>query len=249
MRRYAGLAVIAAAIVVLVGSGFAEAAAPGDPFLPDLRTLPPHDLRIQNAGGSKLLYFSNTVGNYGEGPLELHAVNDATTRKTKAYQDIWTMDEQGNTHVLSTTLVGTFEFHPTHSHWHFGDYAHYEIRTVGRDNLPGRLLRHAEKVSFCIIDTDTVAPSLPNFDWGNSHGCGQTSRQGLRVGRGDTYSSFLPDQYVDVTGLADGQYFLVSTVDPPTALRPNGRMIESDDTNNSRAIKIEIIGNVVHVIG
>lgn len=252
MRFNGRLAIIAALIATIVGTGLAQASPrgpAGDPHLPDLRTLPPTDLRIQNNGTTKQLFFSNHVGNYGEGPLEMHAKNDPATGKTRAFQDIWTHDEAGNTIVLDTILVGTFVFHPAHDHWHFEDFARYDITSVGADGQPGTVLRTATKVSFCIIDTDVVASGLEHFNWGLSHGCGQTSHQGLRVGRGDTYGSYLPDQYVDVTDLPDGKYFLVSTVDPPTVPRPNGRLQESDDLNNARATEIRIKGNRVIVTG
>ena len=49
---------------------------------------------------------------------------------------------------------------------------------------------------------------------------------GLSVGWGDRYSSTLPDQYIDVTGLGDGKYRLRATADG------SNRFKESNDKNN-----------------
>jgi hypothetical protein len=50
---------------------------------------------------------------------------------------------------------------------------------------------------------------------------------GLSVGWGDVYAWDLPDQYVEVTDLAPGQYRLLAVADP------SGWFAEQSDTNNT----------------
>jgi hypothetical protein len=55
------------------------------------------------------------------------------------------------------------------------------------------------------------------------------------VGWLDVYSKNLPDQWIDITGIPDGEYWLESESDPDDAI------LESDETNNITRIKV-IIG-------
>src|SRR5438309_6025092 len=69
----AGLGCLALAVRV------AHANPPGTIHYPDLQTLPPFDIRIQNdtTTHQKLLRFSNAIANLGEGPMDLIPQNNA----------------------------------------------------------------------------------------------------------------------------------------------------------------------------
>src|SRR5690348_10612064 len=88
-RRYSSAAlaaVIAAPIVVALGMGQTAHAAPVALY-PDLKTLPPRELRFDRADVTpelsgdfhNVLRFSNTTYNAGEGPLILNATIDPST--------------------------------------------------------------------------------------------------------------------------------------------------------------------------
>jgi hypothetical protein len=83
---------------------------------------------------------------------------------------------------------------------------------------------------------------------GLSHSCGQNSRQGVKVGMGDTYSSSLPDQFIDITTIADGTYRLLSVADPNTTDRPSGRLIEVNDSNNAGSVDVVITRTSVTIV-
>src|SRR5262249_31207706 len=102
---------------------------------PDLQTVPPTDIGIEYnpVTGHKLLRFSNTIVKVGEGPLELVPTNNAATGLTDAYQRLYLHDESGHWSVARTDYVGTFVFHPQHNHWHFEDFARYELRDAAPD--------------------------------------------------------------------------------------------------------------------
>ncbi|MGH9247603.1 MAG: lysyl oxidase family protein [Acidimicrobiales bacterium] len=248
MKR-AALILLVGFLVAAVQTAATEPAAalpPGEPHIPDLVTVTPYGFRLVQQRGTptRRLFFSNTIGNVGAGPLELRPRHRPASGTTDAYQGIYTHSPRPNPRLIlvSSSLVGTFVFHPEHDHWHMEDFARYELRAIEDDGSTGELLRVTEKVSFCMIDTDVVNPDLPHFRMGRAHSCGQGARQGLRVGMGDTYSSGLPDQFIDITGVPDGTYRVVSISDPANRLR------ELDDANNAASVDVEIIGKEVMVI-
>ena len=54
------------------------------------------------------------------------------------------------------------------------------------------------------------------------------------MGWADVYEANLDDQWVDVTGLPPGQYWLENVIDP------NDQLLESDETNNTARILIDL---------
>jgi lysyl oxidase len=225
----------------------------GSPHQPDMITRPPFGVRLVagKGGVSRKLFFGNTIGNIGDGPLELRAENSSATGTTNAIQEIYTHGASkggGSLILVSSASIGTFAFHPAHNHWHMGDFAQYELRSINVDGSTGAVVATTKKTSFCMIDTDTIDSSLTHFGMGLSHSCGQSARQGVKVGMGDTYSAFLSDQYIDITTIADGNYRLVSVADPNTADRPGGRLQETNDHNNAASVDVTITRTAITII-
>ncbi len=250
-------ALLAVGILAAVAFQLPATATPviGAPFYPDIITRPPSSIHLVAGKGAsgRRLFFSNTIGNIGDGPLELRPENNATTGTTDAFQEIYTpAGPAGGKSIpmtlVSTTQIGTFVFHPAHNHWHFEDFARYELRAINPDGSTGAVVASTPKVSFCMIDTTTIDSTLPYFRMGLTHSCGQTTRQGVKVGMGDTYSSSLPDQFIDITTVPDGTYRLVTVADPNTLARPNGRMIELNDSNNCATIDVVVTRSAVTVV-
>jgi hypothetical protein len=233
------LAVTAAALFMF---GLPARAAPADtPHLPDVRTLKPSDLNIQHDGAVKELRLTNKIWNGGNGPLELRPVNSGNT--TVAYQRIYTHDAAGNWSLAQETQIGTFTFHPDHFHWHFEGFALYELRDVAPGGGVGpNVIATSEKISFCILDTFTFNPNLEHSGEGGTYGCGASNLQGLKVGNGDEYHSGLAGQEIDITGVPDGIYWLLSTADF------ENRIKETRETNNTGRVKIQIIGDTVKTL-
>ncbi len=223
----------------------------GSPHIPDMFTKVPFGVRlVASKNASRKLYFANTIGNIGNGPLELRAENNAVTGTTNAIQEIYTHAGKGtgNLQLVSSAPIGTFDFHPAHNHWHMGDFARYELRSINTDGTTGPVVAMTGKFSFCMIDTDTIDSTIAHFGMGLQHSCGQSARQGVKVGMGDTYSAFLPDQFVDITTIADGTYRLVSVADPNTADRPGGRLQETNDHNNAASVDVTITRTAVTIV-
>ena len=240
--RYLGFAVAVAGIFLALGPlNVSQAGDDSLPHYPDLQTLSPSQLKIRKSGGQKLLRLSNTVINLGDGPLELFPVLDTSTEPdtTKAYQRVYS----GDGSVDSETPVGNFVFHPTHLHWHLEGFARYQLYTVAVGGGVGSPLSYnSDKVSFCIIDVAQVDSSLTHSSGQTYTSCGANAIQGLSVGWGDTYLWNLAGQSIDITGLGNGDYWLVSTADPDNLLA------ETNNGNNQAAVKIRIRGNGVKIV-
>lgn len=223
------------AIASLMPTGGAQAADAESQY-PDMRTGRPHDLSFDQGdvgaadGLHHLLRFANTAWNSGQGPLEIRGVSDADTGVTNVYQRVFRTDG-----TYATYFVGQMLYHPQHAHWHFEDFAQYELWTLptyatwtdsGRTR--GLPFRKGEKTTFCIMDTDLIR-SLPGTppEAVYQRICG-TSMQGMSVGWGDTYGADLYGQWVDLglQPIASGKYVLRSVVDP------ENRLYESPDKSD-----------------
>jgi len=247
-----GLLVGSAIVAVLWAPG---AYAQPRSLYPNLKTLKPFDLQFdtQTIDGEtrQLLRFSNSVYNAGRGPLEL--LGETVTmpdghEKTRVYQRLYSASGE---RITTTNAVGTYVYHPEHDHFHFGDFAEYQLwaraeydawvrggRTKGS---PRRADRLSSKVTFCIMDTERadLMPNGPQDPISNSpqdpvyDDC-YPDLQGLSVGWADTYGWWLYDQWVDLgtAPMADGQYVLRSVVDPDNRIYESRR--KSNDARESR---------------
>lgn len=186
---------------------------------PDLRTLPPTDLRFDTVstedGTGIVLRFSNSVWNAGQGPLELHGdPNGDASIIQRVYDDGGGFADYG--------VNSDFVFHPDHDHFHFADFAEYQLWTdraykrwaagrPGRQELP----LTSAKTTFCVMDTGLFEALAETPPQGFYNECG-TSVQGLSVGWRDTYGWWLPDQWIELgdTALPNGNYVLRSVADP-----------------------------------
>lgn len=149
-------------------------------------------------------------------------------------------------------LGSLFRFSECHQHLHFEEYADYRLWTLqGFENWVaqrdltkptnsgrnGQLLDAARrdgelivgrKQGFCVIDVapfkfDDVEPGPPVF-----RSC---SFQGLKVGYADQYVPQLACQFVEMTGVPEGDFVLEDHVNPEH-LFP-----ESEFTNNTAAVR------------
>jgi hypothetical protein len=204
---------------------------------PDLRTLPPSDFEIRNLSrGRRMLRLANTVWNSGQGPLELMGKLNPVTQQTRVQQRLYAEDG-----AVDAYDVGEFVWHPGHDHWHFEDFAVYQLWSLTPHGELERVVASSIKLSYCLIDTDVANSAHPGFDPRRHYqGCGRTL-QGLSIGWGDQYDSFLEGQSLDITGLPDGVYGLVSQVNP------GRRLLEADYTNNSAVIYLRLLGDEVVV--
>jgi len=204
-------------------------------LLPDLIVNP---ARLQDFTYSKSIIpgriymrFSNGTANVGLGPLFLYP--DAPTGGGQLVKQRIFMSQGG----FRDRDAGIFIYHPTHNHFHFGAWAQYSIRAVLPGDAVGPVLRQGAKTSFCLLDSSRYLGPVPVL--GNVSStrtfttCGDES-QGISVGWEDVYSRSLPDQWIDITGLGPGEYWLESVVDP------SNRIEEINEDNNVAYFKLVI---------
>jgi len=89
-----------------------------------------------------------------------------------------------------------FVFHACHGHYHLRDFSIYELLTPD-----GSVVIAGTKQGFCFED------SFKYEDGGKSHGydCGY---QGITSGWGDWYYKQLVGQWIDITGVPEGEYIV-----------------------------------------
>jgi hypothetical protein len=194
-------------------------------------------MAVVRVGSGRILRFTNTVWNGGDGPLELNGIPDPASGSIQVSQRAYTADG-----VAVDWPVGVFTFHPHHLHWHLDGFVIYELWSVGPQGTLDRLISTSGKLSYCLIDTDLVDRYAPAIPPGAGYsGCGRT-RQGLSIGWGDTYRSYLDGQSLPLSGAPDGLYALVSTANANRVLR------ETKVSNNTGRVYMQISGNRVTVV-
>jgi Lysyl oxidase len=245
MKRFnlALMAGLAAALIVSVRVG--QAGDPGQTHYPDLRTREPADLQIRMEAGKKMLRFSNTVYNFGRGPLEVQPKHKPRGA-TDAYQRLYSHDANGAPYQVEERFVGTFVFHRAHHHWHFEGFALYELRDDASGSI-GSVLRASQKNTVCIRDNsapESGGSSLEHFGWGGYSRCDKNATEGLSVGYGDTYPWDIAGQNIDISGLTDGCYWLRSEANPPDG-SGSRKLKESNYDNNANAKQFRISGTSI----
>src|SRR5215207_2917986 len=96
-------------------------------ILPDLYTLEPGDIhltreRLDDGNLHYLLRFDNTVGNKG-GPFEITA---EIGYGSPIYQNIYNKLIGGSI-VDSERIATDIVYHPSHNHFHLGDFGRYDL--------------------------------------------------------------------------------------------------------------------------
>jgi hypothetical protein len=207
--------------------GNASHAAPGSldgASLPDLIALPAFGMSTHVENGRDLLDFAATVYNGGQGPLVAEGFRRGSKRVMDAYQFFYSGDKQ-----VAYRRVGTMEYdaRPTHMHWHFRDFAVYDL--VNRQQ---KRLRTSGKEAFCLAPTDAInllqRGAVVNPGNGDlSTACGDVSsvwvREVLASGWGDTYTQQRAGQSIDITGLPNGSYWVRVTANPVNRLHETTR--------------------------
>lgn len=239
MRRL----LILAASAALIASPAAADPPVSYEALPNLVPRPP-SLELADADDpldDRAIRLQTPMTNVGEGHLDLLGVpEDALGEEARASQCVeWTVDRA----CAQRSEVGFFEWHPSHGHHHFQDFARYELRRVKRgrpDMSRAGLVATSGKVSFCLMDTNRADEDEPTtdsyvFGWPLYKSCNVGSgQQGISSGWADTYTFNTPGQEIVIDGVNPGKYVVVVTVDP------NNLLFESSDEDNTVAVKVEL---------
>lgn len=202
-------------------------------LLPDLITSPSalndNGIDFETIPGRKLLRLSNSSPNVGIGKLELRGGRILGNGNREVFQRIYLSD--GN---FVSRLAGIFEYHREHNHIHFKEYAVYRLRNITPNSGVGAIVASSEKISFCIRNSVIYNRNLPGFNPKSEYKKCRSDIQGIGVGYADFYRKNLYGQWIDVTDVPPGRYWIESVVDP------NNRLKEINEDNNVARTKVYI---------
>ncbi|MFD9434776.1 lysyl oxidase family protein [Streptomyces sp. NPDC060002] len=220
-----------------------RAGVPADVPKPDLRSLPAWDIAVTDGedgdvAGKDYLAFSANVWNAGPAPLVVDGFRKPGADLMDSYQYFY--DAKGK--QVGYAPAGTMEWDPRigHEHWHFTDFASYRLLAADQKEIV-----KSGKEAFCLANTDAIDYTVKNANWHPyntdlSTACGQQNsisvREVLDVGSGDTYTQYRPGQSFDITGLANGTYYI------QVIANPANRLQETDTKNNVSLRKVVLGG-------
>lgn len=248
-RRRAPALALAAALAML---GFGPTVIPADAAvtarLPDLAVLAPFDFRIQiTKSGRRLLRFSTVIVNIGSGPFQVYGYDkDGVASKGDTLhvrQKI--LQSDGTWRERNTTATMAWATADGHNHFHVADLQRFKLQTLGAATL-----LKAAKTGFCFRDSYPYGSTAPShYNTANSV-CNvapsKTVPMGVSTRWGDIYKSTIAFQWIDITGLASGDYLIKIIADPPW--ETGGRFLESNESNNRGWAKIRLTKKTVTVL-
>jgi hypothetical protein len=229
----------------------------GEDLLPNLQTLVPTDLAVRDCqpaetaeqGATRCLRLSNGVANTGDGPLEvrLSFPDGALSAGGLGHFQQRLYDASGSYRQVE---VGPAQFHPVHGHFHYAGLAHFVVYAYDEaTGLRGAEMKVGHKAGFCFLDWSPMHEPEFEPDYQGAHAeqdceipTAEAWSMGISPGWYDLYWSDLADQYVDVAGLPDGTYELVSVADAPQTL------LETDETDNASSVVFTLQGDTVEVV-
>ena len=200
--------------------------------------------------GAKLCFrFGQAMANIGQGPMDIRYSTPIGQKpeRVPGYQRVYRTD--GTYYELPS--LGDMEYHPIHSHYHFHDFALSELWLVdGNGNIIGNApVASGRKNGFCAADTELFwwNPSGPKASVQSfpAPRCLESQsvsngreyyKHGISRGWADEYWWALPDQMIEVSGLTNGTYALITKVDPENLVR------EEHDGNNCNLVLVTLSG-------
>ncbi len=234
----------AGALLLLVAALFiamrpdARADTTGD-ALPDLVADPPTSPMLDDSVDSTtgahnlLLRFYGYIHNAGTGALELRGsratTSDPMLPLQRVYQAGSTTNYRDDRMPAATQLQYTDA--DGHHHWHFQRVALYSLWSDDRT----KEVAPAMKTGFCMADSQHMTTGPPTTavypDTTNSPVCAPhdpnalSLYEGISAGWRDIYPRWLAFQWVDVSDVQPGKYWLNEQVDPDNIIH------ESNETN------------------
>lgn len=201
--------------------------------LPDLVADQPRNLTLQTFaqpdGNHYLLRFDGYVHNQGQGALEVRGDTRVDTEYTNVVQRVFRSDGSFFDDS-SRDLTMFFEDADGHNHWHVKNAARYSLWNAAKTGE----VAPAMKVGFCMEDTErreTNGPSTRVYTTtGSNNFCGQNEPtraslfEGVSAGWRDVYNAALTFQWVDVSDVSPGTYWVRADVDPDDIVRESNEV-------------------------
>lgn len=205
----------------------------GEPvqLLPDLifsvqEAIDRNEIDTEMIPGRTLFRFESSIPNLGPGPFILESNRQPGTNGRELVDQVIQRDN------LTTTRrdAGEFQYNTSNFHMECFDWVAYRVREVLPGDGVGEILRSGQKASVRITSTRTH----PGTTAGTRILANTSGRHGIGVGWTDIYGITLEPQWIDITGLKQGEYWIEQEVDP------RNYILESDETNNVVRFKITL---------
>ena len=226
-------AIAAMAVVMAVAVAPQAATAQVTDRLPDLVADAPANPQLQTFaqpdGNHLLLRFDGYIHNQGQGAFEMRGSARVNSEFTNVVQRVYRSDgsfyddSSRDPHII-------FEPEDGHNHWHLKNAARYSLwNEAGTAEVAP-----AMKTGFCLTDSqrrETHGPSSAVYDLDAPNNfCGQNEpnktslSEGVSAGWRDIYPRTLAFQWVDVSDVSPGRYWLRSEVDPDDTARESNEV-------------------------
>ena len=229
---------------------FAIGAYLTNPALPtnELSSCYPEEMLQQDA--RRCMRFDQGISNLGDGPFELRFRMEGIATDRELRQRIFRSDGS-----FSDRKADTYEFHAAHGHFHYRNFAQSRLwaSNAAGERLGEKPVRVSRKNGFCMIDVLPVWWGLKGdgartyyFPRCNAptenEASGTYMTNGISVGWADIYNWYLADQFIEVTGVADGYYIVETEADAANTI------VETDDRDNIGLSLIKLTGDKVELI-
>jgi hypothetical protein len=251
-------------------------ADPVRPMLPNLVALPPRHPQLRTGaylvdhraegtpscypeevaeqGARRCLRFDQIIANHGEGPFELRYRMEGLATDQQLRQRLYSSDGS-----FADVKVDTYEFHPTHAHFHYKSFGQAFLYRARSDGSLQKV-RESAKNGFCLIDVENTrfgtdadrphrgeAPRTYYFPRCNApterDATGAAMVNGISPGWADVYNWFLADQYIEISGVPDGLYVLETVANPAQTVH------ETTLNDNAARVLIHLRGDTVELVG
>lgn len=172
----------------------------------------------------EFLAFNTLSQNLGSVPIQVTIDQVQSPQTSTVSQCVsWRSAEA---HVCrETEQVGGYQWHDAHTHFHYTDFATYELRRLAPDGRPdysaSGLLQLSGKVSFCFLDSDAVRDDAPPPFYTTAT-CNAPVVMGISPGWADIYDAGLEGQSLPIEGLPNGDYALITHLNYEQTLHETG---------------------------
>lgn len=223
----------------------ASPAAAATDRLPDLRMAPLRDFRMVTQDGRRLLRFTAIMVNAGPGHFEVRGSRPSTAATHMAVSQL-VFNSEGGSRLVPTNALAHYSG-DGHDHWHVQQMMSYTLWPTSGATAFAR----GEKVGYCFFDTTPWNLSMAgarSSSYYREEWCGTRAslitRTGISVGWGDNYPWHFAFQWIDITGLPGGDYYVQSTVDA------DNLFLETNNGNNCtwNRIRIPASGSTVSLL-
>ncbi|MEQ9459633.1 MAG: lysyl oxidase family protein [Phycisphaeraceae bacterium] len=225
--------------IMMIGAiGMMAASAHAGPLLPDLTAVSSVSRGFMYDGvfdldvipGRVIYRFSAAIPNIGDGPFEVVEITDVNMTQT-VYQRIHQTDGS-----IESQLLGVFEnADPPFGHLNLVGLAQYNLREAipgGPNDGLGGIVASNLKTSHALVDSTTWDLTLPGAPKSRVYNSTDAVILGVSVGWLDLYHRSIPTQWIDVTGLDTGTYWLEVVVDP------SNYVAETNENNNTHRVLV-----------